>query len=97
MLQSFENIRLAEAQSTSNIVVVEAASQPLTPIRPRTLQNTLLGALVGLMLSVGVVFLIEYLDDRIRSPEQIDKVLKLPVVGLIAKMGNGYQGTGQHG
>jgi polysaccharide biosynthesis transport protein len=58
-------------------------------------QNTVLGALVGLMLSIGVVFLIEYLDDRVRSPEQIDKVLKLPVMGLIAKMGNGYHGTGK--
>ncbi len=96
LLQSYENIRLAEAQSTSNIVVVEPATQPSSPIRPRKIQNTLLGALVGLMLSIGVVFLIEYLDDRIRSPEQIDKVLKLPVVGLIAKMGNGYHGTGKH-
>ena len=96
LLQSFESIRLAEAQSTSNIVVVEPATQPVIPIRPRTVQNTLLGALVGLMLSIGVVFLIEYLDDRIRSPEQIDKVLKLPVVGLIARMGNGYHGTGKH-
>ena len=95
LLQSYENIRLAEAQSTSNIVVVEPATLPLLPIRPRTVQNTLLGALVGLLLSIGLVFLIEYLDDRIRSPEQIDKTLKLPVVGLIAKMGNGYQGTGK--
>jgi succinoglycan biosynthesis transport protein ExoP len=96
LLQSFENIRLAEAQSTSNIVTVEEATLPVTPVRPRTVQNTLLGALVGLMLSIGLVFLIEYLDDRIRSPEQIDKVLKLPVVGLIARMGNGYHGTGKH-
>jgi non-specific protein-tyrosine kinase len=95
LLQSFENIRLAEAQSTSNIVVVEPATQPILPIRPRMVQNTLLGARVGLMLSIGLVFLIEYLDDRIRSPEQIDKVLRLPVVGLIAKMGNGYHGVGK--
>jgi succinoglycan biosynthesis transport protein ExoP len=95
LLQSYENIRLAEAQSTSNIVVVESPVVPVSPVRPRTVQNTLLGALVGLMLSIGVVFLIEYLDDRVRSPEQIDKVLKLPVMGLIAKMGNGYHGTGK--
>jgi succinoglycan biosynthesis transport protein ExoP len=94
LLQSYENIRLAEAQSTSNVVVVEPASLPEIPVRPRTLQNTLLGAVVGLMLSVGVVFLIEYLDDRVRSPDQIDKVLKLPVFGLIAKMSttNGQKG-----
>ncbi len=96
LLHRYDNIRLAEAQSTSNIVVVEPAVEPVTPIRPRIVQNVLLGALVGLMLSVGLVFLIEYLDDRIRSPEQIDKVLKLPVVGLIAKMSNGYHGTGKH-
>jgi succinoglycan biosynthesis transport protein ExoP len=96
LLQSYESIRLAEAQSTNNIVAVEEAALPTSPIRPRTTQNVLLGALVGMMLSIGVVFLIEYLDDRIRSPDQIDKVLKLPVVGLIAKMGNGYHGTSQH-
>lgn len=48
-LQSYENIRLAEAQSTSNIVVVEEAQEPVAPVRPRTLQNTLLGAVVGLV------------------------------------------------
>ena len=89
LLQSYENIRLAEAQSTSNIVVVEEAQTPAIPVRPRTLQNTLLGTVVGLLLSMGIIFLIEYLDDRVRTPEQIDKILKLPVVGLIARMTNG--------
>ena len=89
LLQSYENIRLAEAQSTSNIVVVEPAQIPTIPVRPRTLQNTLLGTVVGLLLSMGIIFLIEYLDDRVRSPEQIDKLLKLPVVGLIARMTSG--------
>lgn len=94
LLQSYESIRLAEAQSTSNIVVVEPARVPTAPVRPKTVQNTLLGGIIGLMLSMGIVFLIEYLDDRVRSPEQIDKILKLPVVGLIAKMpgGNGRAG-----
>jgi polysaccharide biosynthesis transport protein len=89
LLQSYENIRLTEAQSTSNIVVVEEAQTPELPVRPRTLQNTLLGAVVGLVLAMGVIFLIEYLDDRVRSPEQIDRALKLPVVGLIARMATG--------
>jgi succinoglycan biosynthesis transport protein ExoP len=89
LLQSYENIRLTEAQSTSNIAVVEQAQTPELPVRPRTLQNTLLGAVAGLLLAMGIIFLIEYLDDRVRSPEQIDKVLKLPVVGLIARMAPG--------
>ena len=95
LLQSFENIRLAEAQSTSNIVTIEPAVLPTAPIRPRTQQNVLLGAVIGFILAVGVVFLIEYLDDRVRSPEQIDKTLKLPVVGHIAKMSNGSSDPGK--
>jgi succinoglycan biosynthesis transport protein ExoP len=41
---------------------------------------------VGLLLALGVVFLMEYLDDRIRSPEQVERLLVLSTVGLIAKM-----------
>ena len=85
LLQSYEAIRLAEAQSTSNIVVVEPANVPDIPVRPRTFQNTVLGGIVGAMLALGIVFLIEYLDDRVRSPEQISRVLGVPIVGLIAR------------
>ncbi|MBI5713666.1 MAG: polysaccharide biosynthesis tyrosine autokinase [Chloroflexi bacterium] len=86
LLQSYENIRLAEAQSTNDVVVVEPAETPIEPIRPRILINTALAAAVGMMLAVGIVFLIEYLDDSIRSPEQIHQLLQAPVVAAIAKM-----------
>ena len=86
LLQSYENIRLAEAKSTNDIVVVEPAETPIEPVRPRILINTALAAAVGMMLAVGIVFLIEYLDDSIRSPEQIHQLLQAPVVAAIAKM-----------
>ena len=89
LLQSYENVRLAEAQSTSNILVVEPARVPTVPVRPKTVQNTLLAAVVGMMLGVGLVFLIEYLDDSIRSPEQITGLLGAPVIGVIARMNGG--------
>jgi len=89
LLQSYENVRLAEAQSTSNILVVEPARVPTAPVRPKTAQNTLLAAVVGMMLGVGLVFLIEYLDDSIRSPEQITSLLRVPVIGVIARMNGG--------
>src|SRR5262249_27117640 len=40
LLQSLENVRLAESQSVTNLVLIEPAEVPRTPIRPRTLQNT---------------------------------------------------------
>lgn len=80
---SYENIRLAESQSASNIVISEPATVPTAPVRPQTSRDTLAGAALGLLLALGMVFLIEYLDDTIRSPDQITSNLKLPVIGFI--------------
>jgi len=92
LLQTYENTRLAEAQSTSNIQIVEPAVVPGSPVRPKILQNTLLAATVGLMLAVGLVFLIEYLDDRLRSPEQVFQALGVPVVGTVGRFNGAEKG-----
>ena len=84
LLQSFEQVRVAEAQATSNVVQVDPAVTPEVPVRPRTLINTVLAGIVGLMLAVGLVFLIEALDDTL-NPDQITRQLGLPVLGIIAR------------
>jgi non-specific protein-tyrosine kinase len=85
LLQSYESVRLAEAQSTSGVLPAENATPPTAPISPRVMQNTLLAAVVGLMLGLGVIFLIEALDDTLRSPEDVSRQLGLPVLGVIAR------------
>ena len=85
LLQSFEQVRLAEAQSTSTVIQAEPALPPTQPIRPRTMMNTLLAAVVGLFLALGVVFLREALDDTFRSPDDVTRELELPVLGLVAR------------
>lgn len=84
LLQSYEQVRLAEAQSTSNIVQVEPAQLPRSPIRPRTMRNSAMAGVVGLMVAAGIVFLIEALDDTIKSPEDISRQLGVPILGIIA-------------
>jgi len=86
LLQNYETLRLAEAQSVDSISVVEPAVLPENHIRPRTLNNTLLAAIAGAMLALGVVFLIEYLDDRVRSPDELSAILGAPWLGVIAAM-----------
>ena len=85
LLQSYEQVRLAEAQSTATVVQKEPAIPPTEPIRPRVMVNTLLAAVVGLMLAAGVIFLIEALDDTLKSPDEIARQLNLPVLGLISR------------
>ena len=55
-----------------------------SPIRPRTFTNVLLAAAVGAMIAVGIIFLIEYLDDTIKTPEQLLEDTDLTTLGAIA-------------
>jgi capsular exopolysaccharide synthesis family protein len=86
LLGSYESIRLARLTSTSNIVSVEPAVAPFEPIRPRIPTNTGLGAVVGLLIAAAIVFLLEYLDDTLKTVEQISQLLGLPVIGYIAEI-----------
>ena len=83
LLQSFEALRLTEAQSTDSVVLMEAAAAPTTPVRPRVLVNTLLAAVVGALAALGTVFLLEYLDDRVQTPEDLQRIANVPVLGAI--------------
>jgi non-specific protein-tyrosine kinase len=85
LLQSYEQVRLAEAQSTSNVIQAEPATTPERPIRPRTFTNTLLAMVVGLLFAAGLVFLIEALDDTLKGPDQVTAQLGLPVLGLVTR------------
>lgn len=86
LLNNLESIRLARLQNTPNVVQIEAASTPSDPVRPRPVTNTGLAAVIGLMLAGGIAFLIEYIDDTIRTPEDIERILNLPIIGYIGDM-----------
>ena len=86
LLSSYEATRLAEAQATDNVIVVQEARVPENPVRPRVMLNALLAAVVGAMLAVGTAFLIEYLDDTLKNPDDVTRVLGLSTLGAIAHM-----------
>jgi non-specific protein-tyrosine kinase len=95
LLQSYEALRLTEAQSTDTIVLIEAAVVPEDPVRPRVLVNTLLAAVVGALAALGLVFLLEYLDDRVQTPEDLQRIAPIPVLGAIGQLP--ASGRGVHG
>ena len=84
LLLTYEEVRLSEAQNISSIVLVEPAQVPKTPISPKVMNNTLLAGLVGMMLAIGIIFLIEMLDDSLKTPDEIQQKLGLPVLSVIA-------------
>ncbi len=85
LLSNYEAVRLSRLRNTTNLVQVEVAMPPQKPIQPQPLRDALLGGAVGLILAGGVAVLIEYLDDTLKTAEDVQHVLGLPVIGLIGK------------
>ncbi len=76
---------LTDENQTVNLWLVEKASIPENPVSPRKSKNLLLGLIVGLFGGVGLAFFLEYLDNSIKSPDDTEKMLELPIMGLIAR------------
>jgi len=86
ILNNLETTRLARMQNTPNVVQIEAATLPVKPVRPRVFLNTALAGVIGLFVAVVWIFIKEYVDDTLKTPEDIEKLLGLPVLGSIAKL-----------
>lgn len=69
-----------------NILAKAIGDQEQAPIKPSPLLNMAIALVVGLMASIGLVFLLEYLDNSIKTEQDIEKILELPVLGVIAKI-----------
>ena len=67
----------------ANITVLNPATQPTNPSRPKVLVNIVLGFIVGLVLGLGAVFLLELLDRRVRSSEDLETGLDAPLLGTL--------------
>lgn len=83
LLQSAEEMRLSMARYTTRISVFEPAELPAAPIGSQKMRNIMLAAAVGLMIGVGAAFLIEYIDDTVRTPDDVKQVLPLSVLGIL--------------
>ena len=70
---------------TNNVRVVEAATAPTAPIRPRKAWNLGLSIVVGLGLGVAIAVAIEYFDTTVRTPDDVERYLGLPVIGIVPK------------
>ena len=68
---------------TSNIKVVDRALVPARPFTPNIRKNLMTALLLGLFVGLGLVFLVEYLDNTVKGPEDVEKLTGLPSLGVI--------------
>jgi succinoglycan biosynthesis transport protein ExoP len=89
LMQNYGQVELAEAQSGTSITVVAPAAQPESPIRPHRVQNTLLGVIAGALLAGVMGLVIEYLDDTLKTPDDIQAALGTATLGAICRSRDG--------
>ena len=66
-----------------NVQFIDMAQVPQNPIKPRPAMNIAISAVLGIMVSVFIIFLVEYFDNTIKTPEEIENSFGLPVLGSI--------------
>jgi Mrp family chromosome partitioning ATPase/capsular polysaccharide biosynthesis protein len=88
LAQLSNTLTALEQQNNSNtLTIVEPARIPTDPVNPNVLLITLLAMVVGALLAAGAAFLIEYLNDSVRSPAEILSLTGVPLLGSIAPFG----------
>ena len=80
--ESMATARL-KGYATSNIKIIDPALVPPGPLPKNTTRNLILALMLGIFLGAGIAFLAEYLDNTIRDPEEIEKILDIPSLGII--------------
>ena len=84
LLKRMKEADITSELKTSNISIVDPASVPRYSVAPNIKMNIIIGAIVGLGLGLGLVFFLEYLDNTIKSPEDVEEYLKIPLLGVLS-------------
>ena len=83
LLQRYKEIGVAGGVGINNITVVDKAKVPKFPFKPNLMRNLMIAIFLGLAAGIALAFLLEHLDDTIKLPEDMEKLLGLPVLGVI--------------
>jgi polysaccharide biosynthesis transport protein len=94
LLQKLKEADIAAGLRSSNIRVVDPALVPTTPSRPQKSRNILLAFAIGLIGGVGLAIFREYLDNTVKSPDDIESLTGLPSLAVVPSLPsvNGHRG-----
>lgn len=86
MMEHLRQLEIRSKTRLSGLKVIESANLPTVPIKPRREVNLALTTLLALFLATGMALLQEYLDDRINTPDDVERVSALPTLGHVPLM-----------
>jgi capsular exopolysaccharide synthesis family protein len=83
LLQRLKETGISATLNASNIQILDKAEVPKWPFKPNRQRNILLALIVGLFGGVGLAFFTEYLDNTIKTPEDVEKRMFMPSLGIV--------------
>ncbi len=86
LLQRYKEIGIAGGITNNNMSIVDRAAIPDTPYKPNLRNNLILAIFFGLALGVALAVLFEFIDDTLKTPEDVEKLLRLAVLGVIPRL-----------
>ena len=86
LLQRFKELGVSGNIVANNVSVVDAAEPSLFPYKPNLLANLLVGIVAGILLGAAIVVALEVMDDSIKYPDEVERILGLPLLGIIPKL-----------
>ncbi len=78
-----QSMKILAHLRSGDVQFAQSATVPTSPSSPKVARNTLVGAVLALLLGIGVAFLLERLDRRIKEPKDLEAIYGLPVLGVI--------------
>jgi uncharacterized protein involved in exopolysaccharide biosynthesis len=83
VLKRLKETGITGGDLANNVRVIEEATKPGGPIRPRKSLNLMLSVIAGLFVGVGIAFALEYMDTTVKLPEEVEQQLGIPVLGIV--------------
>jgi len=85
LLQRYKQVGVAGGIGTSPVSIVDHASVPAAPYKPKLILNLLVGVVLGLIAGMGIAVVLEYISDTIKTRDDVRKKLGIPCLGSIPK------------
>lgn len=86
LLQRSKEVSIASGVGSSNVSIVDTALVPGFPFQPNVPRSLSIALILSLGFGVGLAFLLNYLDDTIKTPEDVRNKLGLPMIGVVPKL-----------
>lgn len=83
LLARSKEISASVGADSGNIQVIDTARPPLAPYKPNVRRQLLMGIMLGLFGGIGLAFVLEYMDNTVKNPDEFSMRYRIPVLGII--------------